>query len=423
MTTTRWLCCALAVHAVMFVQHGRASPQGIPCGYEIAAVIQAPDCPFTGANPTSAFGISPSGRYICGVHGQCDEYGEAWVYDMQTGVMSTIPRPTGVLGATASDVNDNGIVVGVASVLNNAYEGFVYDTGSGLWTRLLAPAGGSCQIGAINESNIVVGARSIGQQENPTTAFVWSAASGFTDLGLLNEQGTAAIDVNDAGWVAVSNGLAVPGAFAYLWHPRSEQVINIGPAPECISSDAGKMNNATDMLVGGIITQHPIAFAAFLRRFDGHFVQLHPMPGAWSSGIVSITDAAVVAGHGNFSQPSGYRRACIWRNGQPIDLNTLVQAGSLDGYLASARICQSEVIAANAFNGDNERVTYILAPVWGGAGNTNCDGSVDTDDLINVILAWGPCLGCDADLTRDGLVNALDLLETIMHWGQIGGKS
>jgi hypothetical protein len=54
-------------------------------------------------------------------------------------------------------------------------------------------------------------------------------------------------------------------------------------------------------------------------------------------------------------------------------------------------------------------------------GDIDDDGDVDIDDLLAVILAWGPCPAppspCAADLTGDGQVNIDDLIAVILNWG------
>ncbi len=53
-------------------------------------------------------------------------------------------------------------------------------------------------------------------------------------------------------------------------------------------------------------------------------------------------------------------------------------------------------------------------------GDTNSDGVVNMDDLLEVIRGWGSCPPpniCTADVTNDGQVNIDDLLAVIMHWG------
>jgi WD40 repeat protein len=50
--------------------------------------------------------------------------------------------------------------------------------------------------------------------------------------------------------------------------------------------------------------------------------------------------------------------------------------------------------------------------------DTNCDGVVNIDDLLNVITSWGPCPDrCPADIDHNGVVNIDDLLAVITGWG------
>jgi hypothetical protein len=51
----------------------------------------------------------------------------------------------------------------------------------------------------------------------------------------------------------------------------------------------------------------------------------------------------------------------------------------------------------------------------------NDNGSVDVDDLIAVILAWGPCNNCPPDIDPppfgNNQVNTDDLIMVIVSWG------
>jgi glyoxylase-like metal-dependent hydrolase (beta-lactamase superfamily II) len=51
-------------------------------------------------------------------------------------------------------------------------------------------------------------------------------------------------------------------------------------------------------------------------------------------------------------------------------------------------------------------------------GDLTGDGVVDVVDLVEVILAWGPCgPECPADLNGDGVVSVTDLTDVILAWG------
>jgi hypothetical protein len=52
----------------------------------------------------------------------------------------------------------------------------------------------------------------------------------------------------------------------------------------------------------------------------------------------------------------------------------------------------------------------------GGDGDVDGDGDVNVDDLIAVMMSWGVCGVCPADLTHDGAVNVDDMLQVLLHW-------
>jgi hypothetical protein len=56
-----------------------------------------------------------------------------------------------------------------------------------------------------------------------------------------------------------------------------------------------------------------------------------------------------------------------------------------------------------------------------GPGDATGDGTVDVDDLIAVILGWGPCPAppapCPADVNDSGEVDVDDLIMVILNWG------
>ncbi|MHC5003358.1 MAG: PEP-CTERM sorting domain-containing protein [Planctomycetota bacterium] len=51
------------------------------------------------------------------------------------------------------------------------------------------------------------------------------------------------------------------------------------------------------------------------------------------------------------------------------------------------------------------------------AADVDGSGAVDVDDLVEVVLSWGACMGCPADVDNDGIVGVDDLVEVILRWG------
>ncbi|MHC4993117.1 MAG: hypothetical protein ACYTGC_19260 [Planctomycetota bacterium] len=74
-----------------------------------------------------------------------------------------------------------------------------------------------------------------------------------------------------------------------------------------------------------------------------------------------------------------------------------------------------DTIATNSptnFAGETGSVVVPCDPA-----DVDLSGGVDSDDLVIVILAWGPNPGHPADITGDDLVNVEDLLLVILGWG------
>ena len=49
--------------------------------------------------------------------------------------------------------------------------------------------------------------------------------------------------------------------------------------------------------------------------------------------------------------------------------------------------------------------------------NVNGDSVVDVQDLVEVLLAWGPCPACAADVNGDDVVDVQDLVAVVLAWG------
>jgi hypothetical protein len=66
------------------------------------------------------------------------------------------------------------------------------------------------------------------------------------------------------------------------------------------------------------------------------------------------------------------------------------------------------------WNIDDVKLTSLVCTK---PGDIDHDGDVDTQDLLALLAAWGPCEGCPEDLNGDGIVNTEDLLTLLANWG------
>lgn len=139
---------------------------------------------------------------------------------------------------------------------------------------------------------------------------------------------------------------------------------------------------------------------------------------------------AAICGLGSCCMPDG---ACmpLMTAGGCSDLGGLYLG---DGTDCSPNFCPLEIVACCMPDGSCAQITIASC---GGAGGTpqgfidcsgvSCpnvcpadlsgDGTVNSDDLFELLGAWGACPGCDADLTGDDTVNSDDLFELLGSWG------
>ena len=191
--------CAIIIAMLGALSEMKSASAQVPCRYEVQLLPTPSPCAFWDRYivPT---GISPNGRWVCGYSVGCCFSGncnDAVVVDTQTMQLVFIPRPAGVYSASCNDINDSGMAVGGCWRTGAGMRGFMYQMPNGPWVELgpVNPANvqGWCEIKAINSQNVVCGTRSIGSKGdpvNPETAFKWSAATSFEDLGLINGEST-----------------------------------------------------------------------------------------------------------------------------------------------------------------------------------------------------------------------------------------
>jgi hypothetical protein len=108
--------------------------------------------------------------------------------------------------------------------------------------------------------------------------------------------------------------------------------------------------------------------------------------------------------------------AALWVGSEPILVSSRSNLPPGVQIKAGTSIAESGRLMVDGTN-QGARVVLVLDPVPVVLGNTNCDQHVDVQDLVEVILNWGPCPNCGADVDANGEVNADDLITVIVNWG------
>ncbi len=117
----------------------------------------------------------------------------------------------------------------------------------------------------------------------------------------------------------------------------------------------------------------------------------------------------------------------IWRPGEPFPATPQVSAPDVT-YASGVASIAFQVFGGASFTDASAVVRFAQASsmplTQSGIGDVNADGAVDVDDLVAVILAWGPCpspptlLGCPADVHASGTVDVDDLVTVILNWSR-----
>jgi uncharacterized membrane protein len=363
--------------------------------------------------PLIGLSISPNGAYVCGYWSSCFANDRAFVYKTATNERITLPLPAGTTASIAYDVNDSGLVCGMYGGSIGTF-GFIYDVNTGLYIAQLPAAypNGICEALAINSSGVVCGYRHVDSFEE--TAFIWSAETGFIDIGVLIPPGAYAVDINDDGnVVGHAGGLANPSQRGFIYQNGRTTVLP--PIVGGVSSSVPSVNDHDVFLIAGAVQFQPNAI--YQGHIDDHglILPLVPLPGFVSGGGNAISNDGTVVGS-SLEPGTGYRRVTVWRDGQPLDLLNMLRGGSVSSLQIAWAIGDGGRIVAVGEAAQASTMTFVFTPIPSIPGDTNCDRAVNVGDLLHVIGAWGPCQGCSADLDANATVNINDLLIVIIGW-------
>ncbi len=401
---------------VLFPGHASAQPCG---GYEVTAIIQAPECPPFGFPPTIGTAISePIDDVLPNVVGYYNSCtigpSRAFLWIGIENKFITIPMPPGTIWSRAYDIAATQIV-GYFDLggdgLGNL--GFLYDHETGKFTNLgTLPGGNWSEALAINAKGDATGFWGNNAKGPLPLAFVRRGGEMIdisADFGTPNSKGTCINHEGKVGgWMGTGQNI---DSHAFIWDDG--EVTELPFITSGYTSAGSAINCRGDVAgFGWMIDKN--ANEDVRRAFawiDGEMIVLGTLPGYPHSLGTGINDDRTVVG---FAQ-TNTQRAFVWKDGVLMALNDLVSPDlGLNIKVASAINQTGQIIA---FGTDANSVSWILTPIEPPVGDLDGDCHVGASDLLILLTSWGPCKGCPADLNGDGIVGAADLLILLVNWG------
>lgn len=284
-------------------------------------------------NGSGAFALSNAGRAVGHAlnpspsphHGMIWENGQVTIVS---------PLPAGADGAICWGVSESGEVTG--DLRNGgAILGAFRRSAAGSITLLPGFVGGTApgqrRGEDINDLGQIVGYGALpanGQQRGA----LWQADNTITNLGdLPGAWDGAAYSINNDGVVAGYSSALEHVRYRGCRYDAANGLLDLGTLGG-FSSDAAAVNEA-GVIVGTSHTGPTSAtdnyprFHAF-RWSEGVMTDLGVYPGDNHSHGLAINNQGDIVGAGKISIFSTFVRALLWRNGQVIDLNTRIPAGS-----------------------------------------------------------------------------------------------
>jgi probable HAF family extracellular repeat protein len=382
------------------------APGNGQCQYDVTQIDYPIDCGIYNVVITSGSGLNNHGAVVGSYQCALWKDTEAFLWTPEEG-FTTLPRPPGVYSSAASDINDDGVIVGTYEVGGIGTRGFVYE--SGQFSEVPPHPGGMWSwCSAINNQRTVVGGRSIGPGINPYNAFIWwTEEEWFTDLGVMSGPNSSATAVGPDGQIVGWSGNGGSINAAFLW--QDGNLTLLGPIPGGATSQARDVGPQGTVVGSGRMQQLPGGpIYGFLWR-DGEFQLIDPIPGYDTSGASGINSVQQVIGA---CAPLGYTpvRAYVWQHGVTHDLNDLVSRDTSNIDLVGAINDQGQILAAAGIH------CLLLTPVGRPLGDLDIDCKVGITDFLRLLGDWGKALS-PADLNADGTVDQTDFTILIKNWG------
>ena len=318
-------------------------PSKTPTLYSVTALAGDAD---------SVAALNNAGQVALSVRAGDGAQGYAGTADTLT-ALSALPKHHASL---VYGLSDAGLAAGASFNIPGHARAFVWDGTSHKIGSL--PGYPYSEARGINSGGEIAGFSETGHADRRrawvTRAFLRRPGEALVDLGTLGGPYSAAYAIDSSGTVVGKADTEEVGAtHAFAWADgRMTDLGTLGGANSVAYavSDTGQVAGASDVDDAG--TRHAFLYAG------GQMQDLAPLPGMTGSAAYALNAAGQVAGT---SQTSTLKRATLWQNSQPTDLNTLLPSNS--GWtLTEARAINDhgQIAGLGLFQG--HRRAFLLTP-------------------------------------------------------------
>lgn len=302
------------------------------------------------SNHSTAQGVNNIGQIVGGIGG------DAVIWNNL--LPMNVADQSSTLSATrASDINDDGVVVGTGITISGPFEqhGFIYENNM---ITDLGTLGGSTSLAlAINGPKKVVGFSKIGTDTTDGHAFLWDSGM-IKDLGtILNTTTSLATDINDNDQiVGYSGDRSGTIRKAIIWEAnKMNPLVSLGNR-----SYAQAINNQGQIVGWTEIGDDRSTQHACLWLNQSEIILLGSLEEGKSHNAFDINSSGTIVGY--YDLAAGGNQGFVYNNGQLNDLNDLIEEDP-DVLITSAiAVNDRGQIVGNAKVNGTERAV-LLTPI------------------------------------------------------------
>ena len=321
-----------------------------------------------GGGRSHASDVNENGQVV-GYSEDSGANGHAFIWTRETGMTDLGWLPGGGY-ASATGVNDAGHAVGFGDQGSGIWPNYAFKwtPNEGMNTLPNASAWQSSAF-AINNSEQIVGYRKSTGGERPNHAYLWEADGTYRDLGTYSGAGvyaySYAYDINDHGQIV---GTASWGDYTLVTHAAmwnaAGAVTDLGVLPGGEMSEAYAVNEG-GQVVGYSFTQVDGAARAFLLQPGIGMLNLGVLLGYTDSVAHDVNSQTCAVGwsYKTVDQKRVYR-ASLWNpGGGLIDLNETIDPGLGWTISRANAINERGWIVGSALNSAGQERAVLLTPV------------------------------------------------------------